>query len=317
MPKTQSQVTEEFINGVKGFLTSKKGGEQKSNSVADAINKAVVERNIVQIAGVKGNKGSLTDIEKIDGFDENGMIKPDATFSYSHPERTKTEMEQFSRDNMSDREKLIMTSIYFNVGSDIIEHGVRESPAMVDKAREFVANELREVAGMKTPTSYDPSPAMLKKLDDLLIIVALQPLMQEAADLVNYYDGLEKKTAAHKVKSTIFQSTIEAVNQFNKNGNRQELQNEMSTISDMLANVDRGMKISQGDARKLMDKIVEKIKTNIVTLERNPSRSLLHQELVSKGGKFGKAAQTAPSSPRGAKGDQQSHTQPNSPRHKK
>jgi hypothetical protein len=153
MPKPTNLALEEFIDKFNERLAS-----------PDSISKSVQERNIVIAAPGKGNKGTLAEID--DQFDEHGMKKSSAIFSYSEPDRTERDMQKFTTEAMSDREKLVFTSVLFCVGSDMIvaDH---TSNDQINQLRDFIASKLSALPLFTPADSFIVNPQMATELTQL------------------------------------------------------------------------------------------------------------------------------------------------------
>jgi hypothetical protein len=264
MPKPTNLALEEFIDKFNERLAS-----------PDSISKSVQERNIVIAAPGKGNKGTLAEID--DQFDEHGMKKSSAIFSYSEPDRTERDMQKFTTEAMSDREKLVFTSVLFCVGSDMIvaDH---TSNDQINQLRDFIASKLSALPLFTPADSFIVNPQMAteltqlrnnsigagKQVDEALAFTkAIQAIRSPTSSQKSHLKTMAEKDKkgsnkekVHAEKKEIMADAYTALDTFLQNQNLSQLNNTVNNLKTRIGNVPTGSG-TKSATRKLISSLVE------------------------------------------------------------
>jgi hypothetical protein len=319
-----TRLSETFLKSVKEIFSS-----------PEMINDAVLFRGMLIDEPAKGNIATLETVAS--QFDSAGNKIEGERFTYHEDERAKREIGWLAPDNISEREKIAVTSAYFKAGVDMLAniYGVAYVSKLADIIRPTIANELKNVMGFVSPNDYTPKQEMADKIDYLLQSENMQALVKKVLSnmkvipefkkggeeakafaqghLQKQLDKLpeeEKESSKALIKQKLLMRTHKAVEDFTQSCNPDKLFEQMTAIKRENDNRPgrHGFKTDSTDIINSVTRLAQKLfgsRNNSLTLE---SQKPSHEGMFGKTSSASSSPPKSPSpaSPRGINSDYES-----------
>jgi hypothetical protein len=147
-------LAEDYIVAMIGVISSE-----------DSINDAINNRNVLKSrVNEKSNLASLSSF-----FDRRGNISREDAHIYHDKERLDEEIKLYAMPTeLSDREKIAFTAVFFEVGSGLIYHTNEYQNTLLETLQVIIARSVAKYLGFSTPEGYEPKPVLLRKLNQCL-----------------------------------------------------------------------------------------------------------------------------------------------------